>query len=214
MRLAPRGSISDSIQHELARSERYWTWLTHNLHGVAFDKSRRNAFAMAMFQVAADHQSSIVSAVKERRFASALALVRSLVEATVMGMWILHAATDDVLERMTRMQYAPPSLDDMIKGLDRQGFFDRPMYRDIADSIRRMHGFNHGGIQHIAARYDGERVGANYSHDDMVWALRTSDLFAALAALECAHVVGDVDLGETMYREARVWLGIDKPAEA
>lgn len=203
---APVGAISKSISSELARSETYWTWLTQHLHNVSFAKSRRNVFTLAMFQVAADHQATLVLAVKAVRFASALALVRPLCEATMMGMWIQHVATDAVLEAMANSRFAPPSLDDLVKRLDKQAFFDRPMYRDIEAEIRRMHGFNHGGVLHIASRYKGNSVGANYSDQDVIWALRTADLFAVLAALETAQIIGDAERGQRMYDEAREWL--------
>lgn len=204
----PPGEIDPAIARELARSREFWLWLTPRLHGRDFPKNRRNVFAMAMFQVAFDHQATIVLAVEASRFASALALIRPLCEATLMGMWILHAATDDVLEAMANERFAPPTIDDLVKALDRKSFFDVPMYRDIAGTLKRMHSFTHGGLLHIAARYQGARVGANYSNADVIWVLRVADVFSTLAALEAAQTTGDVGLTERMYREAHEWLNL------
>lgn len=213
--VTPVGKIDPAIAGELARSETFWPWLTGHLHNRDFPKNRRDVFAMAMFQVAADHQATIVSAVRAVRFSSALALVRSLCEAVVMGMWIRHVASDDVLEAMAQGRCTPPSLDKLIKQLDKvndRGFFDRPMFDDVKPSLERMHAFTHGGLRHIASRYMGKRVGANYTPDDVVWALRTADLFAVLSALEAAAVVGDQELGDLMYRESSEWLGLQPSA--
>jgi hypothetical protein len=201
--------VTPALARELSRSEQLWSWQVSRLHKVSFPKSRRTVFAMGMYQVAADHQASIALLVKAGRIGSALALVRSCCEAVVMGMWIMHRAPDDQLEAMGRDEYSPPALDKLVKQLDKAGLFDRPMFEDIEDAIERMHGFTHGGLQHIAARYMGDRVGANYAERDAIWALRTADLFAVLAALEVAQVTGDEALAESMYHEARAMLGFD-----
>lgn len=202
-------TISSALARELSRSEQIWTWQVQRLHKLPFPKGLRTVFAMGMYQVAADHQASIALLVKEGRLGSALALLRSCCEATVMGMWILHRASDRQLEAMADNKYSPPSLDKLVKQLDKAGLFDRPMFDDIEHAIERMHGFTHGGLQHIEARYMGDRVGANYAECDVTWALRTADLFAILAALEAAQVTGDDALAECMYHEARAMLGFD-----
>jgi hypothetical protein len=206
--MAPPGTIDSNLQRELTRSEAFWPWVTVNLHGVDFPKNRRNVFAMAMFQVAYDHQATIVLAVKAVRFASALALVRPLCEATLMGMWILHAADDNVLEALAHARYAPPPIDDLVKALDRKAFFDRPMHQDMGSALKRMHSFTHGGVLHIAPRYQGVRVGANYAVKDVIWALQTADVFATLAALEAAQTAGDDAKAAAMFRHAREWLDV------
>lgn len=191
------------------RSLRLWSWYVRNLDGVTSPNTLRARMAVSMHQVAAEHQSAMAILLNRAapRAGSALALVRPALEALLLGLWVTDVADNAFLDKMARRQADPPSLDKLLRAVDRSGFAGEPLHATLQSQLDALNGFTHGGIWHIEARQSGERIGANYSEAQIVAGLRLGDLSGAMAALEMARISGDQSLGERMYRQASEIMG-------
>jgi hypothetical protein len=203
--------VSQELALELSRSLRLWNWYVAHLHALEAPNTVRTRMAVAMLQVTADHQAAITSLLNTEwpRAASALALVRPTVEAMMMGVWVLHVATDDHLAHIDSRRATPPTLSKLLRVVDRCAFAAEPLYPVLEQSITALDGFTHGGIWHMESRQNGRRVGANYMVCDLVAGLRLADLAAVMAALEMAQLAGDQSRSARMYQEGRELLGLD-----
>jgi hypothetical protein len=202
---------SPELAMELSRSLQLWNWFVTNLHALKAPNTVRARMAVSMLQVAADHQAAVVSLLNTQwtRAASALALVRPAVEAMMMGVWVLHVATDDHLAQIGARRATPPNLSKLLRMLDRCAFAAEPLYPVLEESIPALDGFTHGGIWHMESRQNGQRVGANYTTRDLIAGLRLADLVMVMAALEMAQLAGDESRSARMYREGRQLLGLN-----
>lgn len=200
----PRCAVS--LDNQLDLSRRLGLWVRTNGHGLAFERTQRLVMAAASFQLTFDHHDAVVLLVANKQPASGLALLRPLYESYVLGLWLFRIADQQQIDAMLARRLAP-ELDRMVRNLDGKKFFDRPMLQDMKTVIKKMHGFTHGGVEHIQYRYADGNISPNYPDELMVDVLQIADLFTVMAILESAALAEDITLGDRLSQEGRELLG-------
>ena len=101
---------------------------------------------------------------------SALALVRSMYEAYIRGMWLMYVATDEDIDRAGRDKFPPNS--NIITALEKSPHFSSNPFSDVKDqSWKRLCSYTHTGYQQIGARLTPQGLGYNYQDSEILEAL-------------------------------------------
>lgn len=146
-------------------------------------QSSRAVLTANSIQLALDHHAAIVSLAERNHRASLLSLIRAIYEAYIWGAWTLYIATDDQLVYMAKGKTAR-LFDKMVLDLDKKGFFDRQILRDIKPLVKRMEGFLNGSFEHHKYGVCAADTAGRYPDILIVEALQMADLFALMACME------------------------------
>lgn len=136
--------------------------------------------AGSAYQLAMDHHRSIVHLVREGAHASALALLRPLVESYTFGLWLAHCAKDEHFQLILDHKFSK-DLGAFQRDIDKIGFFESSLQQEMKQAVRNMHGFTHGGILHFQWRFKDGEVRPCYPEDMLVDLLGFADIHAYLA---------------------------------
>ncbi len=83
-------------------SEKMIDWLYSQLDGLNFPSDDRHRFSGGCFHATLEYQQAIVLLVKERLYGAAFALLRSVYESYVRGIWLHRCATEEDLENLAK----------------------------------------------------------------------------------------------------------------
>lgn len=174
---------SCELKPQLEQSKKLVHWLRATETSAGSHRCLRTALAENSIQLAMDHHAAIVSLAEHNHRASLLSLIRAIYEAYIGSAWSLYIATDDQLAYMSKGK-TPRVFDKMVLDLDKKGFFDRQILRDIKPLVKRMEGFLNGSFEHHKYGICAADTAGRYPDILIVEALQMADLFALMASME------------------------------
>ena len=130
----PQPALSPAIAQRLKKSECIVRWWRSKFDGMRIPQwpnSKRLQLASACWHVTIEHSMAIVELVHATLHGSALALVRSMYEAYLRGMWLMYAATDEEIDRAGRDKVPPNS--DIITALEKSPHFQSNPFSGVKD---------------------------------------------------------------------------------
>lgn len=149
-----------------------------------FSGGEINEAVAAYYDLCVEHHGSIVILIHRRRFASAAALVRSLVEAAIHCVAIHEGATDEARVRdLLSGSKDPPKVQTLISNLKSRNSEFAPAMKHVwglAGSV--LHDYAHGGSRQITRRISRGEIGSNISDEEAVEVLEMSNLALMIAA--------------------------------
>ncbi|WP_375738291.1 DUF6988 family protein [Pseudomonas boanensis] len=91
-----------TYESALSESRKEAAIISQRLHGLRLKSDARSKTAAACFAIAQQHHSSILILLSNRPAleATAMALLRLLLEATLRGLWVSRCATDEQVDRI------------------------------------------------------------------------------------------------------------------
>ncbi len=184
------------IKNSLAKSMSLASWITDHLNGLTIKNlphDRRLQMAMACQHLAIEHSQAIIALIDKGWYGSALALQRPLFEAVVRGVWLRYTATDHEIDEAAKGHF--PDLERMTsKSPESMNQGDAPPLKVLKDHWwRQLCGYTHGGPEQLLARLDHTGIQANYRTEEILAALRWSDV-QLLAAIEMATAADSASL--------------------
>ena len=200
----PTPALSPAIHQRLQESERILKWVPSKISGMNIPQlpdDKRSQLASACWHVAIEHSQAIVVLVHETLHGSALALMRLLFEAYVRGMWLMHAATNDDIDRAGRDQF-PNDFNRIVAELDEKFPSSRPFSAVKNQTWKRLCSFTHTGYQQIGARFTPKGLGYAYQESEILYALHWADMLTLLVVVAFANLTEN----ELLAREALVQL--------
>jgi hypothetical protein len=198
----------------ILESRRVMEWVHSKLNGLqipALAEDKRRQLACACWFVSVEHSMAIVVLVDDKLYGSALALVRPLFEAYVRGLWLLHSATPDDVDRAGNDKF-PRDFDKMIADLDASGQFAFSQLK--VEWWSRMCSFTHTGYQQIGARLTPEGLGDGYERSEIDSALQWADAMTLMCVVAFANVVNNQPLASEVWEYFRSHFPSSKPADA
>ena len=209
----PTPALSPAINQRLQESERSLNWVHSKLDGMNISQlpdDKRAQLAAACWHVAIEHSMAIVVLVRQTLHGSALTLIRPLFEAYVRGMWLMHAATKDDLDRAGRDKF-PNDFNRLVNELDEKFPSLRPFSAVKKQSWKRLCSFTHTGYQQIGARLTPQGLGYDYQDSEILQALEWADMFRLLAVGAFATLTANEPLArEALVQQDRALLRADK----
>ncbi|KEI70322.1 hypothetical protein GV64_05870 [Endozoicomonas elysicola] len=157
-----------------------------------------------MCSVSLEHAESFKILLASRNFTSAISLLRLQFESLVRGMWVLYAASDTALRKLTadlteesqKRANNLPMLSEMIKQLEGKAPKNAidPILEFKEYSWKPLSSYVHGGLHAI------DRHSKGYPLDILIQALKASNGVNGLVAIFASVLTGQSDLTKDVYR--------------
>lgn len=192
------GGNSDIVLVRLKKSDEIIRWVHKNLDGKKIPRlptDKRVQLAAACWHVAIDHQMAVVVLVHETLHASALALMRPMIEACIRGHWLLYAATDDELDEAGMDRFSNDFFGKIVADLEQPDRL-RPgsLSHMKGDTWKRLCSYTHTGYQQIGARLTPDGLGYQYEDAEILRVLSVADSISLMSTIELANLANDQQL--------------------
>ncbi|MGH8075240.1 MAG: DUF6988 family protein [Lysobacter sp.] len=161
----------------------------------AFDESARVAVSGNLCQMSIEHSAAFRTLAENRMFASSFVVLRAQFEATLRALWVLYAATDAHVERVSapltpeaeQSAKSLPQVRDMLAALAnaqaaRVPFEALSEFKDSAWGA--LNSYAHGGIHPLS------RMAEGYPIELIVTNVKISNGLAMLAAMQFCVLTG------------------------
>ena len=167
------------VRKQLDNSFALWNWIANRLDGLKIrdlPQDQRLQLAMSCQHLASEHAQAIIVLMNNELCGSALALLRPMFEAILRGVWIRCSATQEEVNKALsgafpsaeQVAVNSPQLDDE-RATQPLRVVKQMWWKDLCD-------YTHGGSRQILARLCETGLQANYGNDELVAALRWSDV--------------------------------------
>lgn len=200
------------LRAQLEKSQRIEAWLYDSCNGAQAPHETRVIMAASSYQLAMDHHRAIIKLVSEGMPASALALLRPLVEAYTLGLWLHYCAKEAHFQQIIDHKFTK-DLSALQRDLDKIGFFGSSIEKDMRIAVKNMHGFTHGGILHFQWRFKDGEVRPGYPDDMVADLLQFADIHAYLAVQGVIALGGDNAKALSLQSKVHEMFGWTKPVE-
>ena len=156
-----------TLAESIAKAKGLSRWLYERTNREWFEARRPQQWGTALLQHSWEVADAIVTLLESDLPGPAWNLSRSLCESFVRGIWILHCASDEDLERFGHGKC--PNTPDLLKAISRQNKASLHSEWLRATSANRdvLHGFTHGGIEHVMRRIGESVVEPRYPESEL-----------------------------------------------
>lgn len=193
-----------NIDKLLSRSAEYVAYI---LRQPLYDNTDRIRISHVMCSVSLEHAESIKILIASGNFTSALGLLRLQFESFVRGIWVMYAASERALEKLTaelndesqRRANNLPMLSEMISQLEKKVPKDVivPILEFKEYSWKPLSSYVHGGLHAI------ERHSKGYPIPLLEQVLKNSNGVNGLVAVFGAILTGQVQLTQDVYESLK-----------
>ena len=178
----------EKLQQLLDRTAEFHAAVQDHVQTLAPVPEPRFVTAFQSGLLSLEHSQSAVVLFHQRLFSSAIALTRPQFESLVRGVWLLHAASDSWVEKLSEpltMESAKRAnegvgLADMLKQLESHRDAPAPIVRQLREykdvTWKAMNSYAHGGLHPLARGLSGYPVTLVYD------VIRNANAIVALTA--------------------------------
>jgi hypothetical protein len=126
----------------------------------------------AFIDQAFEHHAAIVLLIRSALFGSAFALLRSLVEIVIRGVWIAACATHAEIKRFREKDEIDHSFGNMAKAIDAACGID--YFHDLKkNNWAALNSYTHTGILQLGRRFTGDKLSPSYKDEEKIEVIRT-----------------------------------------
>lgn len=170
--------------------------LNERIGNLLIPPGRRAQLAVSCFAIALEHQHAIAGLLEWKLHASAFALVRPLLEATVKGTWIAHSATDSAIEKHARGGELP-AVSDMLSHL-RSSRLPPEVQGLLAfiksDGWQIFSSLTHAGFAQVRRWVSPTGVEPTYPEEELEEVANLASLLGLISCLEAARLSGNQEV--------------------
>lgn len=194
-----------SVDALLARAKEINTWLDMSIHGLPCRTTDRLLFAGALFDLVHEHAKAVRLLIDQphdqRLVGVAFALVRTIFETFMRGLWLRHCATDDEIEKFQRDRL-DKNLTEIVAAVEAtEGYNLGVLARVKREYWSGMCSYAHSGFLQAVRRITSEHIAPSYSDDEIEEVIRFVTSFALLAGHEVFSIADRGDLrGQVIQR--------------
>lgn len=193
----------------LARSAEYENYVDYILRQPLFDDSDRVRVSKIMCSVSLEHAESLKILLATRNFTSALGLLRLQFESLVKGMWVLYAASDIAVSKLTaklneenqKRANNLPMLSEMISQLEKKAPKNAvgPILEFKEYSWKPLSSYVHGGLHAV------DRHSKGYPVAMLEQVLKASNGVNGLVAVFGSILTGQTNLTKDVYKSFHIY---------
>ena len=166
----------------IAAAKNYSIELHALTNEMEMDNTERNCAAAAAFGIASDHHAGIVILLEHGMHSSSMALLRSLFESYLRGLWLRHCATDEEISDFLRKDVQPPS--DMVARIEAiPGYTSGTLSRIKKNTWSAMCAFTHTGGLHLQRWHSADGIEPVFDLAELEECLNCAELFSTLAGV-------------------------------
>lgn len=139
---------------------------------LAYPDDEWSTTVAAFIDLAFEHQAAIILLIRSKMFGSAFALLRSVVEIVVRGVWIAACATPAQITKFRDKDEIDLTFGAMAKAIDAIcgiAYFD-----DLkTKSWEALNSYAHSGMLQLGRRYTGYKLIPSYKDEEKIEVIRT-----------------------------------------
>ena len=156
-----------SLDQAISQAKNLSGWLHEKTNSKRFSVSGRRDWGVSLLQHSLDVADAIIILLEHDRPGPAWTLARPLRDSFVRGVWILHCASDEQVEKFRNGQC--PSFPELMKAMGNHDEAKLHVDWILANMQNKeiFHDFTHGGIEHVLRRIDENLVEPNYPEHEL-----------------------------------------------
>jgi hypothetical protein len=158
----------------------------------------KNRTASACFGIAQDHHAAIVFLMRNTFYSSSFALLRSLFEAYLRGLWLKHCATETQANEFFQGTEPPKTMIAEIEAIP--DFSSGVLSRIKKENWDAMCEFTHTGGLHLQRWQSHDAVEPKFDEEELEECLNCAELFGAMAGLEQVQLGKAGDTGANVLQ--------------
>ncbi len=158
------------------------SWIDINTSNLTLPADERSLIAVGCFDTTLEHQAAIAILHASELPGSMLALLRVLSESLIRGLWLLHCATDNELQKFKKGKIGK-SFNQLVLDFEEKIGTPGGVLSGFKESAWvAMNGFTHTGFIQVSRRHASGRVEANYPEHELAQALDAAGALGMVAA--------------------------------
>jgi len=192
------------IEQLITQSENLINWIDKTIDGIGIPSETRFRIAGGCLDVALEHHKAIVLLIKHHLYGSAFALVRSLFESYVRGVWLHRCASDSNINQFTA-EKIDSSFSEIIQDIENLPGFDCGVLSTIkSDAWKAMNSYAHSGFLQSTRRNTESSIKPNYTEEEVLEVINNANMFALLTVMAIAQLAGNKSLMKTVLEKEEI----------
>lgn len=161
-----------TIENELKLAEGVANEIKGVITPLKYSDDEWSTTVAAFIDQAFEHHAAITLLIRSALFGSAFALLRSLVEIVVRGVWIAACATDAQIKKFREKDEIDLTFGEMAKAIDTTCGID--FFGNLkTKSWAALNSYTHTGILQLGRRFTGEQLKPSYRDEEKIEVIRT-----------------------------------------
>lgn len=169
-------------------------WIDEHTSDLSLPADERSLLAIGCFDVAIEHQAAIALLYSSELHGSAFALLRVLAESLVRGLWLLHCASDNQLQKFKKGK-VDETFAQLVAIVEAKiGTPNGVLSGFKATAWPALNGFTHTGFHQVSRRHSPGKVEANYPDHELAKALGVAGALGLIAGGQLIDMSGCKEL--------------------
>ena len=181
--------------------------IASTMHNRRAPDGLRGSIVAGSLDAVREHHSAVNLLIDRGLYGSAFALLRSMFDGCIVGLWATYIATNELLERFEvgRFTLEPQRVIKQLKSCD-DGDYTDTLQRIYEQAWKPLSSYVHGGHLQVSRRNAAEYVGPNYSEEEIQEVLIFSNAMAIIAAMEMPNLTNDQEFSDEMKKIINAYL--------
>jgi hypothetical protein len=177
------------------------------MHNRRAPDGLRGNIAAGSFDAVREHHGSVNLLIDKGKNGSAFALLRSMLDGCIVGLWATYIASDKILEKFEagRFTVEPQKVIKQLKPRD-DGDYTDTLQRIYDQSWKPFCTYVHGGSLQVSRRNAAEYIGLAYSDEEIKEVLIFSNAMLIIAAMEVPTLTNDHEFSGEINQVINVYL--------
>jgi hypothetical protein len=174
-----RKPMSEALEAELKLAEDVVDGVKRILSSHKFSDDEWSTTVIGFIAQGIEHHAAILLLLRSELVGSGFALVRSVVEILVRGVWMTACATDAQVKKFREQDKLDLNFGEMSDAIDKACGID--FFHDFkTKSWATLNSYTHTGILQLGRRFTGDNLEPSYKEGEQIEVLRTSTIAIVL----------------------------------
>ncbi|WP_289284152.1 MULTISPECIES: DUF5677 domain-containing protein [unclassified Methylophaga] len=190
----------------MEKSKKNLLLLERALHDIELPCNDKVMVASAYYSISMEHYRSILTLLEIQLYSSAGALLRSLFESYVKGLWFYYCSNTEDIVRLRKDKFEKPFSMLVSEIEDKKG---KGLSTAKKNLWRALNGLTHSGAGQVSRRISDESIGSNFDELFIEDVKKFTNNYGLLVAGELALISNDRNAQNTVL-EVQETLGFSK----
>lgn len=169
--------------------------IVNAVNGVEIPTDDRSRIAGALFDIVHEHHQAIVILLGKRLYGSASALMRSIFESYVRGVWFVKCAEAKDIADFQKDKSKEGTFEERLKEIEKiDAVAHGGLIKVKKTAWAGLNSYTHGGMRPVSRRFVGMELKANYAQTEIMEIERLASAFAVLAVFQIAELASNAAL--------------------
>lgn len=183
--------------------EDIFNFIDREANDAEIDASTKNKLSAACLDASYEYARAIIKLSKLSMHGAAFALIRSLFESYVRGVWLHKCATESDVDKFIRGKDIG-KFESIVSSLEKiDGFKIGTLAKVKKKFWKPMNGFTHTGYQQVVRRITSEYIEPNYDEDEILEAINFAGIIGCLTAIAICDIANDRERQNNIFQRMK-----------